>query len=87
VIVNFIDLVIKVVILTFILYRSFKIPGTDPPTHPLLSPHVKNLFLFTGICAALNVIMGTLASWKHFANKYLHYNALGTWILLFLQGK
>lgn len=79
-------------ILTFILYWSFEIEhdeiSLDPSDqrHPLQCPHVKNMFLFTGIGAAFNILLGTLASWKQFANKYLHWNALGTWVLLFLQG-
>lgn len=45
------------------------------------------LIIWTIIGAAANIILGILAGWPRFANSYLHFGALLTWIILCLQGK
>jgi hypothetical protein len=130
VIVNFIDLVVKVVSLTFTLHSSIhtnsRLSSSDPDPDPSTSSAtttctlsglciirssnssgsergggggesellfesmgmgVRGVIAFAGISAAANVVLGTLAWWKRFANLYLHWGALLTWALLFLQGK
>ncbi|CAG7815965.1 unnamed protein product, partial [Allacma fusca] len=105
VIVNFIDLVIKVVTLTLTLYWSHNssnsnntssntediCPSRDQMRRfseepPCDSDYLTNVIIWTGISAAGNVILGTLAWWKRFANLYLHWGALATWAVLFFHG-
>ena len=35
----------------------------------------------------LNVILGIIPLWRCYANNYLHWGALSTWLLLLLQGR
>jgi hypothetical protein len=55
----------------------------------LLEPesHVSELIIWTGMSASVNIVLIALAFWIRFANLYLHWGALATWCLLFLQGK
>lgn len=36
---------------------------------------------------AFNVLASVLAWWRCFANNYLHWAAIGTWVLFNLQGE
>lgn len=35
----------------------------------------------------VNVVLCVLSWWRRFANNYLHWGALGTWLVLNIQGK
>ena len=35
----------------------------------------------------VNVVFCVLSWWRRFANNYLHWGALGTWLVLNIQGK
>ncbi|MPC81621.1 hypothetical protein E2C01_076248 [Portunus trituberculatus] len=35
----------------------------------------------------VNVVFCVLSWWRRFANNYLHWGALGTWLVLNVQGK
>lgn len=48
---------------------------------------VSELIVWTGVGASANILLIALAFWVRFANLYLHWGALATWCLLFLQGK
>ncbi|XP_035711027.1 adenylate cyclase type 8 isoform X4 [Folsomia candida] len=47
---------------------------------------VSELIVWTGVGASANILLIALAFWVRFANLYLHWGALATWCLLFLQG-
>lgn len=57
------------------------------PTFMEYESHVSELIVWTGISASANIVLIALAFWVRFANLYLHWGALATWLLLFLQGK
>jgi len=108
VIVNIIDLVIKVVTLTVTLSlsgnnsggtgalpsigihhecESANVNGSSLTYDEESRAHVRDLIVWTGVSASANIILGALALWLRFANLYLHWGALATWFVLFLQGE
>jgi hypothetical protein len=46
-----------------------------------------DLIVWTGVSTSANIVLIVLALWIRFANLYLHWGALATWFILFLQGK
>ncbi len=45
--------------------------------------------LLAWLCAAVavNVMLGLVTLWKCYANNFLHWGALATWVLLLVQGR
>ena len=42
---------------------------------------------FWSITIFFNVVLGLISWWRCYANNYLHWGALATWLLLLIQGK
>ena len=62
--------------------------GPDTRTCYLVKPEG----LFTLVCllggaVVFNFLLGLVSWWKCYANNYLHWGALATWLLLLIQGK
>jgi hypothetical protein len=62
--------------------------GPDTKTCYLVKPEG----LFTLVCllggaVVFNFLLGLVSWWKCYANNYLHWGALATWLLLLIQGK
>jgi hypothetical protein len=43
--------------------------------------------VWTGTALVANLTLCSLGCWRNFANNYLHWAALVTWLVLNLQGK
>ena len=46
-----------------------------------------NLLIGFSAAAGLNVILGLFSCWQCYANNFLHWGAIVTWLLLLIQGK
>ena len=42
---------------------------------------------FWSVTIFFNVVLGLISWWRCYANNYLHWGALATWLLLLIQGK
>ena len=77
ILVNVVDLVLKLVLATvFLLRRDMDSDDPIPPQE----------IAWTVCCMVVNFFICILGSWRRFANNYLHWAAVFTWLLLNLQG-
>jgi hypothetical protein len=54
----------------------------------LISPYqFAPLAAWLGAAVVLNVILGVVSWWRCYANHFLHWGALATWMLLLVQGR
>jgi len=86
VIVNMIDFVIKMVTLTLTL-TIYGVATDDYENNPRFKGHLRDIIIWTVTSASCNGLIGALALWPRFANLYLHWGALATWVVLFSQGE
>nr|CAI5841533.1 unnamed protein product [Callosobruchus analis] len=76
IIVNIVDLLLKVaLILVWTFYNDYKI---KPREHA-------NLIIWSVCCMSINIAVCVLGWWRCFANNYLHWAAICTWLLLTVQ--
>ena len=45
------------------------------------------LFFWMVAAAVINVVLGLVSCWTCYANNFLHWGAIATWLLLLIQGQ
>lgn len=96
--VNSADLLLKVIILLKVLcyidVDEYKFDSDDPEVDPvrqtcfLVKPaHLMSLVAWLASAVVMNLVLGLISWWRCYANNFLHWGALATWLLLLVQGE